>query len=89
VQPISITVTGTYHEFGEFISAVAALPRIVTQHDLNITPLEGSGAPEPGKADKATRLRLKMVAKTYRYLDEDEIAAEADKGKGNKKGRRR
>ncbi len=89
VQPISITVTGTYHEFGEFISAVAALPRIVTQHDLNITPLTGAGAPEPGDAEKATRLRLKMVARTYRYLDEDEIAAEADKSKGKKKGRRR
>ncbi len=90
VQPINITVTGTYHQFGEFISAVAALPRIVTQHDLNITRLEGSAAPEPGKAEEATRLRLKMVAKTYRYLDEDEIAAEADKAKGSKKkGRRR
>ena len=90
VQPISITVTGTYHEFGEFISAVAALPRIVTQHDLNITPLSGGGAPVATEADKATRLRLTMVAKTYRYLDEEEIAAEADKSKtGKKKGRRR
>ena len=89
VQPISIIVTGTYHEFGEFISAVAALPRIVTQHDLDIVPLTGTGAPTPTPGDEATRLRLKMVAKTYRYLDEDEIAAEAEKTQGKKKGRRR
>ena len=38
IQPIEIRVTGTYHEFGEFISDVAALPRIVTQHDVKITP---------------------------------------------------
>ena len=88
VQPINITVTGTYHEFGEFISAVAALPRIVTQHDLNITPLGGKGAPTG--ENKTTPLRMKMIAKTYRYLDEDEIAAEAAKTKGKKKkGRRR
>jgi len=86
VQPISMTVTGTYHEFGEFISAVAALPRIVTQHDLEIVPLGGSKA-GPDAADRATRLRLNMVAKTYRYLDEEEIAAEAEKSK--KKGKRR
>jgi type IV pilus assembly protein PilO len=74
VQPISITVTGTYHEFGEFISAVAALPRIVTQHDLQIAPATG-GAETAGKS--ATLLRMNMTAKTYRYLDEEEIAAQA------------
>lgn len=88
VQPISMTVTGTYHEFGEFISAVAALPRIVTQHDLEIVPLGTTkAAPDAGTA--ATRLRMNMVAKTYRYLDEEEIAAEAGKSKKGKKGKRR
>jgi len=86
VQPISITVTGTYHEFGEFISAVAALPRIVTQHDLQIAPVGGNAV--PGAEPKgATLLRMNMTAKTYRYLDEDEIAAEA--AKGSKRGGRR
>jgi len=81
VKPINITVTGTYHQFGEFISAVAALPRIVTQHDLDISP---SGAEaEAGKL----KLRMNMVAKTYRYLDEEEIAQEAEKNKG--KGKRK
>ena len=87
VQPISIIVTGTYHEFGEFISAVAALPRIVTQHDLIIAPVAGTGLPEPTSADSAgTALRMTMTAKTYRYLDEEEIEAEAEKAK---KGKRR
>ena len=82
VQPITIRVTGTYHEFGEFISAVAALPRIVTQHNIQFSPL---GNPNP-ESTSATPLSLNMVAKTYRYLDEDEIEAEANKGK---KGRRK
>ena len=85
VQPISITVTGTYHEFGEFISAVAALPRIVTQHDLQIVPMSTSLEIKPG--DSQTRLRMNMTAKTYRYLDEEEIAAEA--AKAAKRGQRR
>ena len=68
VQPIQIRVTGTYHEFGEFISAVAALPRIVTQHDVNVVP----GA-RPGESQGETVLVMDMTARTYRYLDEDEI----------------
>ena len=89
VQPSSMTVTGTYHEFGEFISAVAALPRIVTQHDLNIVPLGGAKSAPDAAGEDATRLRMNMVAKTYRYLDEEEIAAEAGKSKKGKKGKRR
>ena len=80
IQPISITVTGSYHEIGEFISAVAALPRIVTQHDLSMAPTKlatDSGAPSGAE----TPLRMQMVAKTYRYLDEEEIASAAGKGK--------
>lgn len=89
VQPINITVNGSYHQFGEFVSAVAALPRIVTQHDLQIAPLAGS-RPSDLAADGEARLRMSMIAKTYRYLDEEEIAAEAAKVKAQQqKGRRR
>ena len=59
--PISIKVHGKYHEFGEFISGIAALPRIVTIHDINIT---GSG-----KAG-SEMLVMTAKAKTYRYLEE-------------------
>ncbi len=87
VQPISIIVTGTYHEFGEFISAVAALPRIVTQHDIQIAPATGATAPPATGTGAATQLRMNLTAKTYRYLDEEEIAAEA--AKTSKRGKRR
>ena len=79
VKPISITVTGTYHQFGEFISAVAALPRIVTQHNLDMVPLKTKT--EDGKPKQ----RMQIVAKTYRYLDENEIVMEAEKNKGKRK----
>jgi type IV pilus assembly protein PilO len=62
--PISIRVKGDYHEFGNFISGVAALPRIVTIHDVNI-----------GR-DKDSGLTMDILAKTYRYMDEEEGGAQ-------------
>jgi type IV pilus assembly protein PilO len=61
-QPIKIQFVGSYHELGNFVSGIAALPRIVTLHDIAITP-----------ADRETfdELTLDVTAKTYRYLDED------------------
>ena len=72
--PIKMKMTGTYHEFGNFVSGVAALPRIVTLHDISIT-----------KDSKSDRLTMDVTAKTYRYLDETEIAAHK---KSQKKKRR-
>lgn len=74
--PISIRVTGAYHDFGAFASDVSQLSRIVTLHDLDIGP---------DKVDKDGNGNLYMNAtiKTYRYLDEDELAAQ---NKNNKKG---
>ncbi len=71
--PIKIRLTGNYHSFGEFVSGIAALPRIVTLHDIDIKT--------DGK-DAYDQLSLELTAKTYRYMEEDEIAAaEADKKK--------
>jgi len=71
--PIKIRLSGSYHQFGEFVSGIAALPRIVTLHDIEIK-LESK--------DAYDQLSLELTAKTYRYLDEGEIAAgEADKRK--------
>ena len=67
--PISIKVTGTYHEFGHFISGLAALPRIVTIHDVNIEDPGARGKDATG----ARPLALKATVKTYRYLDEEVI----------------
>jgi len=71
--PIKIRLTGSYHQFGEFVSGIAALPRIVTLHDIDI---------KPDNKDSYDQLSLELTAKTYRYMDEDEIAsAESDKKK--------
>lgn len=79
IQPITIRVTGTYHEFGNFVSSVASLPRIVTQHDINMAPKKS------GVIGGNEELVMNMVAKTYRYLEEEEIEAAA----ASKKGKRR
>jgi type IV pilus assembly protein PilO len=72
-KPIKIRLTGSYHQFGEFVSGIAALPRIVTLDDINI---------KPDSKDAYDSLSMELTAKTYRYLDEDEIAAgEAEKKK--------
>jgi type IV pilus assembly protein PilO len=78
--PISIRLTGGYHEMGKFASGIAALPRIVTLHDIEITPATGKGVADPNE------LTLNVTAKTYRYLDEEEQAAAEpiDKGKAKK-----
>jgi type IV pilus assembly protein PilO len=61
--PISIRVVGEYHEFGNFVSGVAALPRIVTLHDIHISRV----------AESKTLLGMSVTAKTYRYLEQGEI----------------
>ncbi|MGI9285684.1 MAG: type 4a pilus biogenesis protein PilO [Pseudomonadales bacterium] len=63
--PIKMTVEGTYHDLGAFVSGIAGLPRIVTLHDFDI---------EPGKESDGA-LTLSITAKTYRYKEEDEGGA--------------
>lgn len=66
--PIKLKVTGRYHEFAEFVSGVAALPRIVTLQDIKIAP--------PSKDAKGVKLQMEVTAVTYQYLDESEQEAE-------------
>ena len=61
-KPIKIRLTGGYHEIGNFVSGIAALPRIVTLHNINITKED---------KNKFDSLSLEVTAKTYRYLDEE------------------
>jgi type IV pilus assembly protein PilO len=61
-KPIKIRLSGGYHEIANFVSGVAALPRIVTLHNINIVP-EGQ--------DNFDSLSIEVTAKTYRYLDEE------------------
>lgn len=62
-KPIKIVLSGGYHEIANFVSGVAALPRIVTLHNINITPED---------ATRFDRLKLETTAKTYRYIEEAE-----------------
>jgi type IV pilus assembly protein PilO len=73
--PITINLTGSYHDFGYFAGDIAKLPRIVTLNDINIAP---------GKSGDG--LTMSATAKTFRYLDEEEIAArKKQQAKGAKK----
>ena len=72
-RPISVRMLGDYHEFGEFVSGVAALPRVVilTMHDIS---LKRASANQSRYGDSEGRLILEGQVKTYRYVDEDEVA---------------
>jgi len=61
-KPIKIRLSGGYHEMANFVSGIASLPRIVTLHDISITP---------EAQDSFDRLSLEVTAKTYRYLEEE------------------
>jgi type IV pilus assembly protein PilO len=78
-KPIKIRLKGSYHAFGRFVSDIAALPRIVTLHDIEIAP----GGKDSGPDD----LVLNVTAKTYRYLDESETAPPADAKPGARQKR--
>jgi type IV pilus assembly protein PilO len=76
-KPIQVRLTGTYHQFGAFISGVAALPRVVilTMHDVSLKPIAGGA------------LSLEGTVKTYRYVEEDESAGAGVKKPAKKGGK--
>ncbi|OGS92973.1 MAG: pilus assembly protein PilO, partial [Gallionellales bacterium GWE2_58_10] len=80
-QPIIIKVTGNYDDIGKFSSDIAMLPRIVTLHEVAISPVGG-------KSSADARLSLDAIAKTFRYLDEEEMAAQK-KAAAPAKGKRK
>lgn len=63
-KPILIHLSGSYHEIANFVSGVAALPRIVTLHNINVTP---------DNAEQFDQLSIEVTAKTYRYLEEAQL----------------
>jgi len=87
-KPIALRMVGSYHQFGAFVSGVASLPRVVilTMHDINLKPKDAKTGITPRGA-----LELAGTVKTYRYLDDEEMAAQekaaADAAKKNKKGK--
>ena len=74
--PITLKMTGTYHQFGEFVSGIAALPRIVTLENISIKRASGK---------KKDLLTMNVTAKTYRYLDESEVSGKRKKRKKKKR----
>jgi len=64
-KPIALRMLGTYHQFGQFVSGVASLPRVVilTMHDISL---------KPAANDKGGRLLLEGTARTYRYVEDEE-----------------
>ncbi|MBU0689161.1 MAG: type 4a pilus biogenesis protein PilO [Gammaproteobacteria bacterium] len=75
-QPIALKVTGSYDDLGNFASDISQLPRIVTLNDIRISPIAGG------------MLSMESTAKTYRYLDEAELAAQKKAAQAAKRKRR-
>ena len=67
--PIKIKLVGSYHQFGAFVSGIAALPRIVTLDDIQISPVDAKGGYD--------NLTMDVTAKTYRYMEDDGSAKPA------------
>jgi type IV pilus assembly protein PilO len=78
-RPISVRMLGDYHQFGEFVSGVASLPRVVilTMHDI---ALRRANERDVGAGAGDGRLILEGTVKTYRYIDEEEAAERAEAG---------
>ncbi len=72
--PIKIKLVGSYHDFGAFVSGIAALPRIVTLHDIQITPVDAKGGYD--------NLSMDVTAKTYRYIEDEGTGKPAKKNVG-------
>jgi type IV pilus assembly protein PilO len=80
-QPIKIQMSGSYHQMGEFVSNIAALPRIVTLHDVSIRAENNNAGFD--------QLIMDVTAKTYRYLDDEEVAsAETARRAANRGGKK-
>jgi len=74
--PVTLRLNGSYHDMGQFASDIGQLSRIVTLNDIGLT------------GGKDGSLVMDVTAKTFRYLDEEEVAAQARAAKGVKAGKR-
>ncbi len=75
--PIKIKLVGSYHDFGKFVSGIAALPRIVTLHDIQISPVDAKGGYD--------NLTMDVTAKTYRYIEDEGGAQTGAKKEGGRR----
>ncbi|HZX81762.1 MAG TPA: type 4a pilus biogenesis protein PilO [Lysobacter sp.] len=86
-KPIALRMVGSYHQFGAFMSGVASLPRVVimTMHDISLKP-KGAAEGAPAGSIANGMLELSGTVKTYRYLDEEEVASQAAQAEGQPNG---
>lgn len=70
--PIKISVTGQYHNFGQFVSGLASLPRIVTLNNISIGEQRAVGPVDANSNSNSRKLKMDITATTYRYIDDDE-----------------
>ena len=68
--PIRISVVGQYHQFGQFISGLAALPRIVTLSNIDINSLDNASRDNPNAG--TSKFKMDLMATTYRYIEEEQ-----------------
>lgn len=85
--PINLKIRGTYHQLANFASGVAALPRIVTLHNLKIEK-EKSGGGKKGQVAPDNMLIMDATANTYRYLDKEEMSAKKKETKDSTRKRK-
>jgi len=86
-KPIALRLVGSYHQFGAFVSGVASLPRVVilTMHDINLKPKD----PKVGISARSGALELSGTVKTYRYLDDTELADQEKKAADEEAARKK
>ncbi len=82
--PIQVEVTGSYHQLGNFVSGLAALPRIVTVQDIVISSLDKDV--RAAAAASMSKLRMHATVKTYRYIEDEEIKKPKETKQGGKAG---
>lgn len=86
--PVTLRVNGRFHDLAAFASDLSRLPRIVLLQDVAITVTQGGAAAAkgvPGAKDKDVTLQMEATARTYRYLDEQELAQQQRAAKGGRK----
>lgn len=83
--PIALRVTGRYHDMGAFASDIAQLSRIVTLNNLSITPVANANTNTNTNAKDPGFLTMDATARTFRYLDSEEIQAQKSATAGGKK----
>lgn len=86
-KPITIKARGTYHQFGAFVSGVAALPRIVTLENATLAGVDTAKGAKTEKTQNSGQLIIQATLQTYRYMEEGDAPAKGAQPKGKAQGK--